>query len=417
MEQPELDTDNRDEKTKIQDLICEIQDTAYSLESRKLQDLKPFVEDLFERVMKARELDLDLRDGLLNTMVENENNQIISDEEFANMLSHIRDDALIVYIKKAQAYKVYNPSEDGNNDQMLDTFVNDDNTKFRIGPNRNNGPVYEVVRDTHPQRLLITIKDNIQSLSKIQKIKQQIVSFIKKHKEFAKTSVDNLKVYGNEQSTEFLVGNIIFKNLQERDIFIERFIKYMKVEVKDHYTANKIELHPEPGDTEGTRFYQLGSQKNPKDSTVINNSQDHLVTGISLPTQIPVSVTINNTLTIQNSGTINNTNNVGNNISNIVSTSTNSSNTLIAANAPKTIKSFCLFLYNSKPDWYLEGEYVELDVIEQAYKEYFGEEDTTSSVIAKQLNGILYNNSRRKTHDGKSKTLKKLVKREALKKV
>lgn len=400
-----------DTTNRIRDMICEIY-SGISLEPGKLKNLEPYIEDLANRVIKQKDLDIVLRNGLIDTIGENGNNQIISDDEFSNMLSQIKDDALIIYIKKAQTYKVYNPAEDGDTNEMLSNFVDDDNTKFRPGHNRNNGPVYEVVRDTHPQRLLITIREDINT-EKIKYIKHQIVEFTKKYKQFAETSIENLKVYGNDNFTEFLVGNIRFKNIHERDTFVESFIKYMR-ECKKDRIADKIELRPPLGDIEGTRLYRLSSQKTPKESTVILNSLDHLVTSVTSSGQTHLTfngpVTINGDVHI-NSNLVNN-GMIGNAIGAAIGTTVNNTS-LKNKIIKKNISSFCQYLYDNKPDWYKEGKFVELDYIENAYKEYFGK-DASSSIISKQLKNIVYTDSIRKTKDGKSKTYKKLVKRDAL---
>lgn len=251
---------------------------------------------------------------------------------------------------------------------------------------------------------------------KIKYIKHQIVEFTKKYKQFAETSIENLKVYGNDNCTEFLVGNIQFKNIHERDVFVESFIKYMR-EYKKDKIADKIELRPPLGDIEGTRLYRLSSQKTPKESTVVVNSLDHLVTSVTAsgqphltftgPVTINGDVHINSTLV--NNGTI------GSAIGTALGTTVNKTTLKSKTKIKKTISTFCRHLYDSKPDWFKEGKFVELEHIENAYKEYFGNEDASSSVISKQLKNVVYTDSTRKTMNGKSKTYKKLVKRELLK--
>ena len=60
----------------------------------------------------------------------------------------------------------------------------------------------------------------------------------------------------------------------------------------------------------------------------------------------------------------------------------------------RSLKAFCKHLYDTRPLWYVEGEYVDLEVIDNAYREYFGGDETRSQ-IAKKLNGILYDESDR----------------------
>jgi hypothetical protein len=66
-------------------------------------------------------------------------------------MNDIDDDSLIIYVTKAQLYKIYKP-------ENLDDFQNDNNTHFR---RRELGPVYEVVRDANPQKLTIVIKNGL----------------------------------------------------------------------------------------------------------------------------------------------------------------------------------------------------------------------------------------------------------------
>lgn len=367
------------------------------LEPEKLKMLLPDLDLWVARVNKLLELDLALQEGMKTSIIENTRHQIISDGDFKDKITEIGDDSLIIYVKKAQLYKVYNPDENGDTSSILQSFVNDDNTKYRPGPYRNNGNVYEVVRDTHPQRLLIRISEDIDN-NKIATIKKHVIEFTKKYTEFSNTTIEHLKVYGNDNGTEILVSNIHFNNINERDEFIESFIKYMR-EDKHDTIADKIEVRPPLGNIRGTRMYKIGSQKIAKDSMVIIDSLDHLVTQISPSGE--AHLTFTGPVTIVNGG--NNNLHIGDNI------------TKIKTKNIRTIKSFCNYIYETKPSWFKEGKYIDMDIIENAYKEYFNEPKANSSSISKKLNGILFTDSERTGKHGKTKTLKKLVTRAELK--
>jgi septum formation topological specificity factor MinE len=382
---------------RAKELLNEITDCK-NMEPEKLKLLLPYLDEWINTVQNIKELDLTLQEGIRTALGENSRHVIIKDTEFQDKLNGIGEDSLIIYVKKAQVYKVYNPGIDGSKDNMYSDFVDDDNTKYRTKRNGSNGNVYEVVRDANPQRLLITIAEDI-SDDKIEHIKRHILEFINKYTKFMETNMNNLKVYGNDNNTEFLVSNIHFRNITERDEFMEEFIKYMRVSKKDAI-ADKIQVRPPLGTVKGTRLYKVGSQKTSKDSAIIVDSLDHLITYISPSGQ--THVTINGPVTIVNG----NKNKI--NISNVLPQQ---------ILARKTIQTFCRYIYDTNPVWYEEGNYVDFADIESAYREYFEDNESETFSISKALNGKLFTQSSRKTEDGKRKTMKKLVKKEALKNV
>ena len=97
---------------------------------KKLAELVKFRESLLD-------LDIHYNKYLYETKKDLE---VYPANTFQSKLGTIRDDSLIIYVKKAQLYKVYKSDN-------IDAFQNDDNTHYRKSI---YGPVYEVVRDTHP---------------------------------------------------------------------------------------------------------------------------------------------------------------------------------------------------------------------------------------------------------------------------
>jgi hypothetical protein len=75
------------------------------------------------------------------------------------------------------------------------------------------------------------------------------------------------------------------------------------------------------------------------------------------------------------------------------SINTSITNTKATKLQKKTLKSFYKFIYDTKPTWYKENTYVDIDVITTAFQEYFNDYDTHVSVISKNLNGNLFTKS------------------------
>jgi len=132
-------------------------------------------------------------------------------------MDSIDDDALTVYVSKAQLYKVY-PHEN------FDDFQNDDNTHYRKA---EYGPVHEVVRDLHPQKLNIIINDDLSDI-KIAKIKNKLVEFIKKNKQFSTFTAAEIAIYKYDEKTEFLICPVSLENISEKVKMIDQFIRFVK---------------------------------------------------------------------------------------------------------------------------------------------------------------------------------------------
>lgn len=323
------------------------------------------------------ELDTDFQQYLDQTK---NTNQIIPRKDFQNKLNNISPDSLIMYVKKAQIYKVYNV-------ENLSDFEHDEGTHYR---RQQYGPVYEVVRDTHPQKLMIVVQDDIQG-EQLQNVKSHITEFIGKDPSLSKTQLSDLRVYSNDNNTEFVVSSLRLKNMQEKELFIESFIRFMQ-QKGETVLANQIQVRYPPCELIGARYYELPSSKISLD----NNSTAIISQLITTPTNTPFIVNAtfinyNNSTTINNS-TIN------------INTSDQS--------GIKTLKSFYRYLYDTKPSWYIEDKYVDMKIIGNAYRDYFNDHETHITAISKQLRQAMFSNSRRTS----GTTQKKLVTYNALKK-
>jgi len=374
---------NKLEKNDIITKLTELTDKIVmaDIDNKKLSLLLYDLEEYCTKVDSILDLDINLNQWMYETK---KNHEIYPEHSFHEKLNEIGDDSLIIYIKKAQLYKVYNADD-------LDDFINDDNVCYT---KKQNGPAYEVVRDTNPQKLMIVIKDNIRN-DKIFDIKENIIEFIKKTYTTSTSNVANLKVYATNDNTEFVVSSVQFKDLQAKESFIEDFIIYMRKK-GDIEIANKIELRPPPSDLKGARYYELPSVKKLIDGTPVVNFLDQLIT---TSTQQKTPVVIQNNTFIFN----NNNGNVTNNI-----VSANKTN----KNIKKTVKTFCKDIYDNKPEWYKENQFVDIEIIEDAYRKYFNT-DANRIIISRSLKDNLFT----KTVRSGGITKKKLYAYDVLKKL
>jgi len=321
----------------------------------KVLELKKYKDSLLD-------LDLNLKEYMHATK---NNNEVIDDLDFCEKVEDISNDSLIIYVKKAQLYKVYNP--DG-----LDDFTQDAGTHYR---RPEFGPAYEVVRDSHPQKLMIVVQNDIENNS-LDSIKKHILEFIKKKPTHSRMTPSDLTVYNCDNNTEIVISSLKFDNIHEKELFIESFIIFMQ-EKGESEIANKIQIRHPPSSVPGTRFYQLPCSKTLVDDKTLDLVEQLLTTTGSKP-----SVVINNTYIIQNN--VGNTSNVINNINNVT-----------ASNDVKTLKSFYKHLYDTKPTWYIENEFVPFGDIESAYREFFNDYTTKVMSLSRSLNKKLFIKSTR----------------------
>jgi len=78
---------------------------------------------------------------------------------------------------------------------------------------------------------------------------------------------------------------------------------------------------------------------------------------------------------------------------------------IISKQTRKTLETFYEYLYDTRPEWYLEEKFVSFDVIEEAYRTYFADNTSTVMVISRMLNGELFTSGTRSS----GVTKKKLV--------
>lgn len=336
--------------------IKTIYDTMSNVKQKKVDEA---VKNLDLIVTELANLNMELNDRL---MTDNNGSEAILSSDFQTKMDSISDDALTVYVSKAQLYKVY-PYE------MLDAFQNDDNTIYR---KPEYGPVHEVVRDLHPQKLTIVVNDDLNE-DKILYVKKLLVDFIKKNPVYTNFDTKQILVYKYDSKTEFLISCLLLANITEKEKMVEIFIKFLK-KMDDNDIHHKIVIkHPACDELDGARFYKLPSAKQPLGNYGFNLA-DQLVSISGMPSNINNNVFIkNSTIIIQNNS--HNTNN----------------NTNINVNTDDSLANFYKYIYDTKPAWYKENKSIEFSIIEQAYRKYTGDKTKTKIVMSRQMNGKLFN--------------------------
>jgi len=358
--------------TSVPTEIKELTDVIVNVDGMDNYKMKIYSEKLKELVKfknNLTELNVDLNEYFHETK---QNNEVIPDMDFPNRINEIDSNSLIIHIKKAQLYKVYNVKN-------LDDFQNDSNTHFRKA---EYGPVHEVVRDEYPQKLIIMVNDDIKD-SHLTEIKNNIIDFIKKNDAFAKTTLADVKAFGTNGNTEFILSSVKMANIYEKDKIIDKFIKFLK-RLGKHDLADKIQFRTNESVVDGVHFYKLPIAKVSLDNSPYNPIDQLLTTPA---TNAPI---IYNTYIFNNNVDNSVTNSVTNNLVNTIG-----SINIKCKSSKKTLSTFKQFIKDTKPTWYIENSYIDLSILEKAYRDYFNDNEINTSIISRQLNGVLFTKSRR----------------------
>jgi len=335
--------------------INEIKSIYIGMEPEKTKKIDKKLFELIEYVKSISALDLELNEHL---STYKGNSEVIPSSEFQEKMDNIKDDALTIYVSKAQLYKVY-PHE------KLEDFQNDDNTVYK---KPEYGPVHEVVMDMRPQKFTVVVANDLDA-TKITFLKECIVTFIKKNPAYQNFTTNGISVFKYDDKTEFIVVSVVLKNSAEKELMIENFIKFLK-KMGEKELHSKIEIkHPACEELEGARFYKLPSGKQSLNPNTLN-LLDQLIS-ISKPIATQNIIINNPTIIIQN-----NSNNTTSTVN-------------IGTNSDKSFKAFYKFLYETKPSWYKENTLVEFSVIAAAYAKYSGL-NKDGKTLSRQLNGYLF---------------------------
>jgi len=363
--------------TEVQALINEIN----LIRTNKPADY-PFKSDMI--IEKIKELcyyvkELDSQDLQLKEHIKllPDGDDVVDGRDMPAKINSISYDTLIIYIKNAQLYKMYKP-------EHLNDFRNHERTVYS---NRNTGPVYEVARDSCPQKLIIVLTD--EENVRLETMKICITDFLKNHPKVSSTPED-IVIYRNGPNIEFLINSAFLDNIADKERFIDNFVQFLRKKGETQM-ANKIQIKPPVGELMDTRLYLLPSTRNQIGGPVLTDSLNQLITSAVKNGVSSVSININNY--VQN---VDNSNTMIDNSVNITNVTSDK----------KTIKTFCKHIYDTKPAWYKPGEFVDVKHIENSYKEYFPDEkDIYPPSISKLLKNKIFDTGKRV----KGTTMKRLL--------
>lgn len=331
----------------------------------KMAKLYEMSEIFIENMEKILRIDMELVNALEDLDKERKNTYFSDD--FSAKMDAIADDSTIIYLKNAEIYKVYAASA---SNELFDHM----RTNFKIQP------IYEVIRDQHPQKLVIVVDEP--DYERLKNVEKNLTEFIKQNKCVSHDADPDIRILGNKNKTEFLVTNVIFNNLMEKTVFTEKFVCYMSKKEKE--ISEKIQLQPEASGVPGIKYYDVPTNKINRRDGRINDDLTLLIS--KYPTSnivLNVTYNINNSINNTGNGTIKNK---------------TIAKVIINSGPPtkKDIRAFYTYLYNTKPDWYKEDMYVDFKHIEKFYKMFFPGKSYNSSQISKQLNQIFLNSKRSK---------------------
>ncbi len=321
--------------------------------------------------------------GIEQTMLGNLKDGIAAFKiaDYNQRYSTLPECSLIICIEKADLCKSYSP-------QSIIDFEHDDSSYFR---KPEYGPIYEVIRDSQPRKPMIIISDV--KTDEISTIQGYISEFIQSRHNISEDSA-HLVVYSNEANTEFLVSGMMLKNSAEKETFIKAFRSFMRR--KDVTIYNKIvDRQDLVREIEGVTYHKLPSSKMIVGDTTVELS-DQLLSR-------PIVININ----LHDQSIHTHDQSIHTHDQSTVMVGTGNNNNVVYNTVPdmKPGPQFIKHIYDNRPEWYEEGEYVDINIVETAYREYFDDFNISKNVISRNLGG-LFKGSKRSSTGG---TLRKLA--------
>ncbi len=252
---------------------------------KKILMVSDKINELNKYINKIQKLDLDLI-SLLKEDLSKRPNDTMSGNDFINGMSNIEEDSLIIFLENAELYKIYR------SDELSSDFTNHLNTVFK-----RKDKIYEAVRDSNPQKLIIVIADDVQN--RLLLIKSYIMEFITQRDKLNEIKNDDIVVYKNNTKTEFIAINVILQNVNEKDEFMEDFQRFMRSKGENDI-ANKIQVRQPASDVKGIRYYDLPRDKIPISADA--NTLNHYINKTQTIQNSPMimNVTVNNILNSNN---------------------------------------------------------------------------------------------------------------------
>ena len=147
----------------------------------------------------------------------------ISEHKYNETHGTIPDEYVIVYFPSAKMMKVYAPTE-------IDDFLKHIRTNFR------NIEYYEVVRDSHKQKIIL-IYDSIDD-EELARLKKHIVNFCNQFLDEPILDLDVLVIKDLDSGQSELILNKYFvNNISEKELFCQKMMEYITDQEKNSHIS------------------------------------------------------------------------------------------------------------------------------------------------------------------------------------
>lgn len=361
----------------ILDLLNELGNMG-SMPLENKQQIEKGIRDLVDKKRELTLIDPDFRRELAD---RTDRLTLVNIEDIEVVAKGVDNESPIFFVEKAGAYIIYGPGQVCN-------YVQDVNTILK------NEKVYEVVRDNNPQKLVIVLNCNM-SDPHLEQLKQSILKYIKNNSSYNAGDSD-MKVFRDSEERhsklEILVTTVIFNNALERVQFISGFREFLRSDTGSEIyngtmVADKIEFYGKKAKGLAAQLYKTPSRK----------TQVARISGDDNPEKVfdlmVTPIVINNY--VVNGGVNNTVNNIAGDYiaatgNATVNKTVQKQKIVIEKNKKKTIKDFYKYIYDTKPEWYIENGKVEWSTIEEFYRTYFNDQQTPRQTISQKLNGALF---------------------------
>jgi hypothetical protein len=342
---------------------------------------------IFAKELKSTDKMIESR---IKDLSQNRPDSVYTIKDFQRQMENIDRECVIFYIEKARLFKTYNSNE------IRDKLPLDMGSDLaRID---RTGPVFEVVRDSLAQKLIFVMID-IED-SQINYIKDCIIEFLRKHLKMINLKKEDYGIYKYGNQVRFIFKKIVLVNKAEKQYIIEDFYRFLEDEGHSA-VLQKLQLNPPPGKFIGVTLNPLPGSMIPVDRHTETREKEleYLVTNINNHRDKPVNLI--------NLNVIQNINGNNNNITSNVNTgSGNISNDQTDITIHRYKKGdFYKHIYDTKPEWYKENNYVEMEVIKNAYNEFFNE-NKNSSIVSRFIGPVLFTGESRNAHSTKKRLAK-----------
>jgi hypothetical protein len=296
--------------------------------------------------------------------------------------------ALVLYSENANSYVIYDR-------ECVNNFTQDFGTMFK-----RNGLIFEVIMDNNPQKLLIIIKHDMLN-DHIKQLRQLLLDYICNKGNYT-VSPSDIKIFkdniGSSTNIEIMVNSIIFNTVMEKMVFVEEFKDFLAnnadITQEVALVVDKIDYRlPKAYGLDNAKLLKAPFLKTPVNTQKGDDKPEKIFD--SLATRI----TINSTIVVGgdfNNGCVINRNVITKN------------KTIINSGKKKEVKNptnFCKYVYEIRPEWYLEGQKVLMSLILDEYQKYSGDYSITDSVLSRKLNAKMFTKSVRTIGVGTFKEL------------